>query len=51
MQVFGRYLNPGEFDRLDETEQNQRSDEMMDIIRKRLEDRREDELRNKNPAS
>ena len=51
IEVFGQQLNPGEFDSLKESEQIEKSEQMMDIIRKHLEDEREKELRNKDVLS
>ena len=44
-QVFGRELKPGEFDRLDPAEQEAKSDELMDVIKRRLRERRRRQLK------
>ena len=42
--MFGRQLGPGEFGQLSPAEQAQKSDELMEVIRRRLERRREQDL-------
>jgi len=49
-EVFGKQLKPGEFEKLAADVQAEKSDEMMDVIRRRLEDRREENLK-KGPAN
>ena len=45
VELFGRKFEPGEFDRMSPREQQNKSDQMMNLIQKWREDRRAEELR------
>lgn len=45
VEIFGRKLDPGEFDRMLPTEQQDKSDKMMNLIQKWREERRTQELK------
>ena len=45
-QVFGRELRPGEFEQLSDAEQEQRSDQLMDVIKQQIQRRRREEMEN-----
>lgn len=43
--MFGRALKPGEFNELSDEDQESKSDEIMEVIKGRLEERRRQELK------
>ena len=45
VKLFGRKFEPGEFDRMSAAEQQNKSDQMMNLIQKWREERRAEELR------
>lgn len=47
MEVFGRHLKAGEFDAMPANQQKVKGEEMMNVVRRRVEDRRGEELKRK----
>ena len=47
IELFGRKFEPGEFDRMPPSEQQDKSDKMMSLIQRWREERRAAELRGK----
>jgi metal-responsive CopG/Arc/MetJ family transcriptional regulator len=46
--VFGHHLKPGEFEQMTSHDQKRTSDLIMDVIRRKLQERRERELKTGN---
>ena len=44
VEVFGRSLRPGEFDQLTQEEKLDSSDRLMDVITRKMQERRQREL-------